>query len=47
MSKDDEIREVARQLDGLLDKLRDNVDALQEILARPAPGETDERLVAP
>jgi len=46
--KDDEITAVARQLDGLLDKLQDNVEALREILTRPAPpgaGEADERLV--
>lgn len=49
-AKDDEITAVTQQLDGLLDKLRDNVDALREILTRPAPpgdGENDERLVAP
>ena len=45
MSKDQEIAQVTAQLDGLLDKLRDNVDALNEILIRPAPGEADERLV--
>ena len=47
MSKDEEIARVAAQLDGLLDQLRGNVDALNEILTRPAPGETDERLVSP
>ena len=49
MSKDEEIARVAAQLGGLLDQLRDNVDALNEILTRPAPGsgETDERLVSP
>lgn len=49
MSKDEEIRQVAVQLDGLLDQLRDNVDALNTILGRPPAGgnESDERLVAP
>ena len=48
-SKDEEIRRVAAELDGLLDQLRGNVDALNEILTRPAPdsGEANERLVAP
>lgn len=45
MSKDEEIMRVAMQLDGLLDQLRGNVDALNEILTRPEPGESDERLV--
>lgn len=46
MSRDDEIKAVAGQIDGLLDRLQNNVDALNEILARPAPGgEADERLV--
>ena len=49
MSKDEEIARVTVQLDEILDKLRGNVDALSEILTRPAPGsgENDERLVAP
>lgn len=50
MSKNDEVAKVAAQLDGLLDQLRDNVAAMNEILSRPsAPGggEADERLVAP
>jgi chaperonin cofactor prefoldin len=48
MSKDEEIRRVAMQLDTILDQLRDNVDALNEILTRPSGGdEADERLVAP
>ena len=48
-SKDEEITRVAVQLDELLDGLRANVAALQEILTRPVPpgGEADERLVAP
>ena len=45
MTKDQEIADVAAQLDAVLDKLRDNVAALNEILIRPAPGEADERLV--
>ena len=46
MSKDEEITRVAAQLDVILDQLRANVDALNEILSRPAPGgEADERLV--
>jgi hypothetical protein len=48
--KDDEVAAVARQLDGLLDALRANVDALSEILTRPAPpegGGADERLAVP
>jgi ABC-type transporter Mla subunit MlaD len=50
MTKDDEIRTVAAQLDRLLDKLRDNVDALNAILTQAAPaacGEGDERLALP
>ena len=49
MTKDREIAEVAARLGGLLDQLRDSVDALNEILTRPPPGsgEADERLVAP
>lgn len=49
MSKDEEIARVAAQLDGLLDQLRDSVDALNGILTRPAPdgGDAQERLVAP
>lgn len=50
MSKNDEVAKVAAQLDGLLDQLRDNVAAMNEILSRPASpggGEADERLVAP
>ena len=45
MSKDEEIARVTVQLDEILG----NVDALSEILTRPAPGsgENDERLVAP
>lgn len=48
MSKDSEVAKVAAQLDALLDSLRSNVDAMQEILTRPVPpgsGEADERLV--
>ena len=47
MTKDDEIAQVATRLDEILDKLRDNVTALNEILTRPAEpgGEADERLV--
>ena len=47
MSKDEEIMRLAEQLDGLLDQLRGNVDALNEILTRPAPGEASERLMTP
>ena len=49
MSRDEEIRRVAMQLTTILDQLRDNVGALNEILARPAAGgdEADERLVVP
>ena len=49
MSKDEEIRRVAAELDRLLDQLRGNVDALNDILTRPAPdgGEANERLVVP
>ena len=51
MNKDQEIRQVAAELDGLLDTLRDNVTALNAILTRPAPppdsGDERERLVAP
>jgi hypothetical protein len=50
VSKTDEIAKVTAQLDGLLDQLRDNVAAMNEILSRPpAPGggEADERLVVP
>lgn len=49
-SRDEEIRTVARQLDGLLDELAASVAALNEILIRPAPpvpGSADERLAAP
>ena len=47
MSKDSEVAAVTRELDGLLDRLRENVDALHGILTRPAPpGEADERLVS-
>jgi hypothetical protein len=48
--KDDEIALVAAHLDVLLDALSANVAALGAILTRtppPAPGEADERLVAP
>ena len=48
MTKDEEIRQVAVQLDGLLDKLRGNVEAITAILERAAPpetGEDNERLV--
>ena len=45
MNKDEEIGRLTEQLDELLDRLRDNVEALNEILGR-APGcESDERLV--
>ena len=51
MNKYQEIRQVTAQLDDLLDSLRDNVAALNQILTRPVPppdsGEADERLVAP
>jgi hypothetical protein len=49
VTKDEEIRQVAVRLDGLLDALRDNVDALNEILAQAGPpgSEADERLVTP
>lgn len=50
MTKDEEIRQVAAQLDTLLDKLGDNVAAITAILTRAAPpgsGEADERLVSP
>ncbi len=51
MNKDEEIGRVAGQLDALLDKLRDSVAALNEILTEAAPppgdGEHDERLVKP
>ena len=49
-ARDDEVAAIARKLDGLLDALTVNVDALTEILTRPVPpdsGEADERLVAP
>jgi hypothetical protein len=48
-AKDAEIARVAAELDGLLDCLRANVDALNAILTRPAEpgGEADERLVFP
>ena len=50
-SKDQEIRQVAAELDDLLDSLRDNVTALNAILTRPAPppdgDDEQERLVAP
>jgi hypothetical protein len=48
VTKDEEIVRMAVQLDGLLDSLRANVDALNEILTRPASGdgEGDGRLVA-
>ena len=39
-TKDEEITQVTEQLDGLLDKLRANVEALNEILTRPAPNGT-------
>jgi hypothetical protein len=47
VSKGEEIAQVAAQLDALLDELRANVDALNEILTRPSRpgGEADERLV--
>jgi hypothetical protein len=47
--KDDEVARVARDLDGLLDKLAANVAALNLILTRPAPPQqaADERLIAP
>jgi hypothetical protein len=50
VSRDKDIRDVAAQLEGLLDDLRGNVAALNSILTRPDPpanGEADERLVAP
>lgn len=50
MSKDSDVAKVAAQLDALLESLRANVDAMQEILTRPVPpesSEADERLVTP
>ncbi len=50
MNKDEEIGRVTAQLDALLDKLRDNVDALNAILTTEPPppgGVDDERLVKP
>lgn len=48
-ARDDEITAVAQQLDQLLDDLAASVDALNAILAPPAPAAPgdDERLVAP
>jgi hypothetical protein len=49
VSRNDDVAAVAAQLDALLDGLRANVDALQEILTRPVPpegGEANERLVS-
>ena len=48
MTKDEEIVRATVQLDEILDSLRANVDALNEILTRPASGdgEGDGRLVA-
>ncbi len=46
-NKDEEIGRVTAQLDALLDQLRDNVEALNEILTAPGGGEDDERLVKP
>jgi hypothetical protein len=48
VSRDSDVAQVAAQLDALLDRLRANVGALNEILTRPVPpesGEADERLV--
>ena len=50
MSRDEEIAQVARMLDGLLDELAESVAALNAILEGPEPpenGEQDERMVAP
>lgn len=49
-SRDREVRDLAAELDALLDGLRDNVAGLNAILTRPVPpggDETDERLVSP
>ena len=47
MSRDSDVKDVAAKVESLLDQLRDNVSALNEILMRPAPGgdAEDERLV--
>jgi hypothetical protein len=49
VSRDKDVRDVAAQLEDLLDALRANVDTLNGILTRPAGGggEANERLVAP
>jgi hypothetical protein len=50
VSRDKDVRDIAAQLESLLDDLRVNVDALNGILTRPADpggGESNERLVAP
>lgn len=48
-SRDAEIKAVVDQLDTILERLRENVDALTGILTRPAPGgdEANERLAVP
>jgi hypothetical protein len=50
VSRDKDVRDVAAELEALLDDLRDNVAALNAILTRPAPPgteETDEKMVTP
>ena len=42
MNKDQEIAKVTEQLDEILGELRGNVDAMYEILTRPAPPLGDE-----
>lgn len=49
-SRDGEVRDAVAQLDGILEQLRRNVDALNAILTGPPPGgggEANERLVGP
>jgi hypothetical protein len=48
MTRDEEVRSVASQLDARMDELAATVAALAAILTRQAPPpEADERLVAP